>query len=117
MLLQFYVSMDTFSSKASEANCGVSQGSVVGPLLFNVFMLPLGDVTQLYIAVTPDDEESVIIFLNCILDLKSGTVRNSFWLNQDQTEVLDDHSHGTGLLLLWDIPSLGACLDPWGHPL
>uniref|UniRef100_A0A3B3C1C6 Reverse transcriptase domain-containing protein n=1 Tax=Oryzias melastigma TaxID=30732 RepID=A0A3B3C1C6_ORYME len=99
---RFYVSMDTCSSKVFDINCGVPQGSILGPLLFNLYMLPLGDIirrhgvcfhsyaddTQLYIAVSPDDEESVNVLLNCILDIKSWMAENFLQLNQDKTEVL-----------------------------
>uniref|UniRef100_A0A8C7Z7X7 Reverse transcriptase domain-containing protein n=1 Tax=Oryzias sinensis TaxID=183150 RepID=A0A8C7Z7X7_9TELE len=95
----FYVSMDTCSSKIHEISCGVPQRSILGPILFNLYLLPLGEViavdfhiyaddTQLYIAVSPDDLEPINTLLNCILDIKSWMAENFLQLNQDKTEVL-----------------------------
>uniref|UniRef100_A0A3P9KUI2 Reverse transcriptase domain-containing protein n=1 Tax=Oryzias latipes TaxID=8090 RepID=A0A3P9KUI2_ORYLA len=98
----FFVSMDTRSSGVHEIGCGVPQGSILGPILFNLYMLPLGDVirrhgvdfhsyaddTQLYVAVSPDDLEPVNTLLNCILDIKLWMAENFLQLNQDKTEVL-----------------------------
>ena len=96
------VSLDTYSSGTCEIRCGVPQGSILGPTLFNLYMLPLGDVirrhgisfhsyadeTQLYIAVSPDDTGPIDTLLNCILDIKSWMAVNFLQLNQDPTEVL-----------------------------
>ena len=76
---------------------GVPQGSILGPLLFDVYMLPLGDVIrrhginfhsyagdpQLYIAVFPDDMGPIDSLLNCILDMKLWMAENILQLNQD----------------------------------
>uniref|UniRef100_A0A3P9K8W2 Reverse transcriptase domain-containing protein n=1 Tax=Oryzias latipes TaxID=8090 RepID=A0A3P9K8W2_ORYLA len=98
----FIVNLNDFSSERHKLTCGVPQGSILGPTLFNLYMLPLGDVirrhginfhsyaddTQLYVAVSPDDTGPLDSLLNCILDIKMWLGENFLQLNQDKTEVL-----------------------------
>ena len=99
---KFFVNYSECSSRSYKLNCGVPQGSILGPLLFNLYMLPLGNVirrhginfhsyaddTQLYIAVSPEDTGPIDSLFNCILDIKSWMAENFMQLNQDKTEVL-----------------------------
>ncbi|XP_060775062.1 tubulin beta-1 chain isoform X1 [Neoarius graeffei] len=65
----FFVTMGNCSSTSMSLTCGVPQGSILGPLLFNLYMLPLGQIinnnsilyhcyaddTQIYFALSPND--------------------------------------------------------------
>ncbi|XP_076854807.1 uncharacterized protein LOC143509873, partial [Brachyhypopomus gauderio] len=97
-----FVLVNNECSEHSKVKYGVPQGSVLGPILFSLYMLPLGtiirrhgisfhcyaDDTQLYISSNPDDTTTTLKIENCVQDIKNWMASNFLKLNSDKTEVL-----------------------------
>lgn len=80
---QHFVSMGDFSSSISEVVSKVPQGSIVGPLLFCVYMLPQGyiihqhgvafhfyaDDSQIYLSAQPGAVSAVSVLSACLSDI------------------------------------------------
>ena len=93
-------------SKSQELNCGVPQGSFLGPIFFSIYTLPLGDIVRKYnmnFHLYTDDRQLFLCFDSCvpstgdaaIIQLESCVAEIWAWillkklkLNDDKTEFL-----------------------------
>ncbi len=98
----FKVSWRSYVSKSQHLATGVPQGSVLGPLLFSVYMASLGSViqqhgfsyhcytddTQLYLSFHPDDLTIAARISACLADISCWMKDHHFQLNLTKTELL-----------------------------
>ena len=132
-----YMSNRNQSVKISDAvsaprnlDCGVPQGSVLGPLLFTLYTAPLScivsafslikhhlyaDDTQIYICVTPQNASSAIPELQrCLQEIQSWMASSKLKLNPDKTEFIlfGSDAQRKQLSNLFPIDILGSSLTP-----
>ncbi len=98
----FKVSWKGEVSKSQHLATGVPQGSVLGPLLFSVYMASLGSViqkhgfsyhcyaddTQLYLSFHPDDLTIAARISACLTDISSWMKDHHLQLNLAKTDML-----------------------------
>uniref|UniRef100_A0A8C6UH90 Reverse transcriptase domain-containing protein n=1 Tax=Neogobius melanostomus TaxID=47308 RepID=A0A8C6UH90_9GOBI len=98
----FSVNVGSCFSSVSPIHCGVPQGSILGPLLFSLYLLPLGlilekhkvgyhfyaDDLQIYMPLKSSSKGSLNPLLDCIQEVKLWMEANFLSLNKDKTEIL-----------------------------
>uniref|UniRef100_A0A3Q4HRN5 Reverse transcriptase domain-containing protein n=1 Tax=Neolamprologus brichardi TaxID=32507 RepID=A0A3Q4HRN5_NEOBR len=99
--------MGQHSSASAPIYCGVPQGSVLGPALFSLYMLPLGlifrkynisfhcyaDDIQIYLPLKSDVTASLQPLFNCLHEVKIWLSHNFLTLNENKTEIIVFGSH------------------------
>ena len=98
-----YVSLSNNCSSFTPVHTGVSQGSVLGPMLFTMYIKPLSaiidshsiihhsfaDDLQLQMSAPPDTISELLHSMqSCICDVKAWATANMLKLNDNKTELL-----------------------------
>lgn len=97
----FSVHISPHQSKSAPLSSGVPQGSILGPILFAIYLLPLGSILrrynisfhcfaddlQMYVPLRPRSP-SLEHLKNCLREIKDWLSLNFLRLNEQKTEIV-----------------------------
>lgn len=130
------VRVGDFSSGSVFLDCGVPQGSILGPILFSLFLLPLGQIfkkygisyhlyaddIQIYLPIGAGGSSPNLSLVACLKEVTSWLQQNCLQLNASKSEVMvfgmkKDDSGLADFLGIWEtyvqpkIRNLGVIFD------
>ena len=125
-----FVQIECSRSSMRELNCGVPQGSVLGPLLYVLYTSPVADIikrhnltyhlyaddTQLYVSFKLGSDDLLSLAKSsieiCVREINNWMILNGLKLNEEKTEFLLLRSRYQPSSLLESVRVGGEIIQP-----